>query len=417
MKINGQVEIAVLGGGASGRAAAIAAADERERRGLSAGAVLVIEKNQEAGRKLLATGNGRCNFSNRLCSWRDFHGSHPGFARVVLEKFPPEYVVSFFEEHGLWTREEEQGRLYPVTGQAVSLRNILMQSCEERGVEFLFGETVKEVVFNGASFTLTMESGEEIRVRKLIIATGGRAGMQYGSDGDGYGFAKAFGHTLVAPKPALAAMTSYDIEELKGVRTRARVSLLRKGEVKAQSQGEVQFGANLLSGICCFDVSRFVEREAAEAGEYTLRLDLFPDFSPEDLQEKIMNLCANLGPRPASHLLVGLLPEKLAEYCLHRWGMDGSRLAGSLMSMEIKSLCMLLNNLDFPVTGTRGWKEAQVSAGGVDTSQVNPLTLESNIQQGVYFAGEVLDVDGPCGGYNLQWAWASGFAAGMAAAR
>jgi len=416
VKSNGPVEIAIIGGGASGLAAAIAAADEREKRGLS-GSVLVVEKNQEAGRKLLATGNGRCNFSNRLCSWKDFHSNAPTFARGILERFSPRHIVAFFESLGLWAREEEGGRVYPLSGQAASLRKVLVENAAHRHVEFLLETSVVSASYEGEGFRLTLSDGEELWAKKLIIASGGRAGMQFGSDGDGYGFAKSFGHTLVPPHPALVAMTSQGISELKGVRVRGKVALLRKGEEVAKSQGEIQFGKDLLSGICCFDVSRFVEREAAAAGEYALRLDVFPDFTDEELNLRLWELCSTLAFRPCEVLLHGLLPEKLSDYCFHRWGMDGSRLAGSLTSCEVRDLCALLKDLDFPVTGTLGWKEAQVSAGGVNTEQIDPVTLESKLQKGLYFAGEVLDVDGPCGGYNLQWAFASGIAAGRAAAR
>ena len=452
-------DVAVIGAGASGLAAAVLAAG----RGRS---VVIAEGNEKAGKKLYATGNGRCNFTNRDCTPESFNRPDDRFVESVLSRFGTEETLRFFQSQGMMARLEEGGRYYPYSGQASAVVKALERAAKKAGCRFLFSERAVKTEFSEdmmpgsgrseAGFRILTESGRKLYCRRLILACGGRAGLKTGSTGDGYGFAKSFGHTLEPPRPALTAAESEAefLRELKGVRARGNVTLYERAELPevsrkrrydeealksenrglrkvAAEMGEIQFTATGISGICVFDLTRRMDgirppatkkkreksgnrQEKAAAGkEYVIACDFVPEKSEEELYRMISGFSrhadgeASGGERYAADgladILSGIVNERLAEVIAKLSEGDARRAAGMLRCFEV------------PISHTRGWEDAQVTCGGVRREEICPGTLESRLQPGLFFCGEVIDVDGRCGGFNLQWAWSSGAAAGCAA--
>ena len=404
--------ITVIGGGPSGMAAAISAA----RQG--AGMVRLIEKNDILGRKLLATGNGRCNLTNTNC--RD-----------------AEKTLHFFEGLGLLTRVEDEGRVYPYSEQAAAVQEALVSELEHLGVEIQCGVEVQAIekavpapgygaagkgtgywIITGTKTGTASGTGaDRLFSDAVILSTGGKAGPQYGSTGDGYRFAKAFDHNIVSVRPSLVQMVSDDpfFKSLKGVRAKGRAELLRSNQASDHEQtvdredGEIQFTEDGLSGICIFNLSRGYVR-----GDH-IKIDLFPEYGEESLKDILTGRAEALKERSMAEFFTGMIHKKLIPVILTLLSMGEERKAAELSREEIAAAVRLLKGWRISVTGTKGWKEAQVTAGGIDLAEINP-GMGSIIVPNLYFTGELLNVDEKCGGYNLQWAWTSGLAAGKSAA-
>ncbi|MGI6752153.1 MAG: NAD(P)/FAD-dependent oxidoreductase [Anaerovoracaceae bacterium] len=409
------MSIAIVGGGASGMMAAIGAGEQ-----ISGENIVIIEKNSVVGRKVLATGNGRCNLTNVNCTSEDYAcGSveKNEFVKKAMKAFGYERTVNKFHEIGLMTRLEEAGREYPYDGQASSVTGALESRIRSMGIQVMTEAVISRIERIEDGFVLITEDERTFFADKVILATGGKAGMQYGSAGDGYGFAKGFGLKMVKPRPALVRMKvdCPNFSQAKGVRAKGRVMLASDGKEIAYAEGEVQFAEKALSGICIFDISRFYRRDMINPH---VIIDLFPHFSYEELLEKLYDRMIFLKERRVNDFLDGMLHPKLKAFYLSRWIGDRRDFSVSTLSREdIECLPKILKAWELPVYGTAGWKESQVSGGGVDVSQVLPETMEIEGIKGLYVAGELLDVDGPCGGWNLQWAWTSGYLAGRAAAK
>lgn len=384
-------------------------------QGISGEDILIIEKNDRLGRKILATGNGRCNCTNAFCSFEDYHCTEAEFPKYAIESLDPMATIALFQSLGLLTRTEEEGRIYPYTGQAVSLQNALEIGIKERGINSLTKATVVKVEPENERFRLLMADGTVLFGIKVIIATGGKAGSQYGSTGDGYGFAKAFGHTLKRPLPALVQLRTNSVQfrNLKGVRAKGRVTLTQNRIPIAWEQGEIQFTEDGLSGICIFDLSRYYQPEVPSTA---IKIDFFPDFKEEELYQLLRKRRDDLKNRKAVTILDGMLHPKLAGAIIEELPLSGSVLIKEMEEKDLQCLVESCKGWEIPIHGTRGWQDAQVTAGGIRCDEVNPATLESKRKRGLYFAGEVLDVEGKCGGWNLQWAWSSGHLAGRSAA-
>lgn len=378
--------ITVIGGGPSGMTAAISAA----RQGAK---VRLIEKNGILGRKLLATGNGRCNLTNT--------GS-PDAAGTLY----------FFKELGLLTREEEEGRVYPYPEQAAAVQEVLISGLSDLKVEVLCGLEVKTIEREASGFRIIVSDADSLLTDAVILATGGKAGPQYGSTGDGYRFAKAFGHTVVRLMPSLVQMVSDQpfFKTLKGVRAKGQAELVREDRVVDRESGEIQFTEDGLSGICIFNLSKEYVR-----GDI-IRIDLFPNYRKDQLEDILIKRAETLKNSNMSGFFTGMLHKKLVPVISSELSLDENRKTAGLSREDITRTVRLLKGWEISVTGTKGWKEAQVTAGGVDLAEIDPNTMESRLAPGLYFAGELLNVDGKCGGYNLQWAWSSGLAAGGSAA-
>jgi len=367
------IEIAIIGAGASGLAAAIAA-------GLG---VVLFERLPRAGKKILATGNGRCNLGNAHALEHDYHNRE--FALPALETFE---VHNFFRSLGLLLREDAEGRLYPRSNTAAGVLDALRFAAARAGVEFQGDTPIHEIRPTKDGFLLN----GNITARRVIIAAGGCAAPAQGSDGSGFTLLKQLGHGMIAPRPALVPLRCESplLPMLKGLRCHAAISIELNGRILNQAQGEILFAEDGISGIAAMEVSR-----CAAPGSMAI-LDLLPEFSLEQVRALLTELARACPEQP----LAGILPKRVGE-AVRRQCQD-----------QEGELAVHLKRFTFPVTGTRGFVHAQITAGGADVAQFDPGTMESKLHKNLFACGEALDVDGGCGGFNLQWAWASGYIAG-----
>ena len=396
-------QIIVIGGGASGLMAALTAAEKKENR------VLLLERQQRIGRKLLATGNGRCNLTNTGAALPNYHGGEPDFAAPALRRFTPEDTLRFFHGLGLLTVTEYGGRVYPLSNSANSVLDVLRFALDKAGVELRCPCPVTEIRREKTGFSVRTE-GETLRADRLIVACGGAAGAKLGGVMDGYKLLKPLGHRRTGLYPALVQLVTAPEypRALKGVRAQAALRLTRRDAVLAESRGELQFTDNGVSGPAVFDVSR----AAATGGEgLTLHMAFLPCTAEESLT-LLRQRQRDLPELPASELLTGMVHNRLGRMLVKYAGLGANIPLGELTGAELEAAARACLDFCLPVKGTAGFDHAQVTAGGIQTGDVDPETLESRLVPGLFLCGELLDVDGDCGGYNLQWAWASGRLAG-----
>jgi len=397
--------IAVLGGGAAGMMAALAAA---ETPGVH---VVLLERQARLGRKLAATGNGRCNLTNRSGAEGRYHGD-ASFAHHALGAFDAEETLEYFRMLGLLTVTEPGGRVYPLSDQAVSVVDVLRFALVSAGVDVRCGVHVESVKREKGGFLLNWQEGE-LCAKRVIIACGGAAGAKLGGGTWGYDFLTAMGHHVTALQPSLVQLKTEGTlgRSLKGIRADAAVEIRKGNGVIARSTGEVQFTEYGLSGPAVFEVSR-----AAKPGCDTV-LDLLREYSRREVQEMLHRRVRALPEMTAAELFAGMLHGRLGRVLAKSAGIGESTPLSALGGKEISVLARTAKEFVFPITGNLGFDAAQVTAGGIRAGEFDPETMESRIVPGLFACGEVLDVDGDCGGYNLQWAWSSGRAAGLAAAR
>ena len=398
------MEIVVVGGGASGLIAAIEAAGR--------GRVTVIERCARVGRKLAVTGNGRCNLTNLRLTAKNYHGEDRDFPRPALEAFPARDTLAFFRKLGLVTVAEPSGRVYPHSDQAGSVVDVLRFAALERGVDVLCGVCVREIRREGQGFRVICED-RELTCRYVIVAAGGAAGVRAGGSDLGYRLLEGLGHTRTAIYPSLVQLKTENAftRPLKGVRAQASVEVISRGAVAAASRGEVQFTDFGVSGPAIFEISR----AAVTAPEPLLRLDLMPSLTGEELLEILLSR-RETGLN-GEDLLTGILHNKLGRTVVTHLGLPLNRPLSQMSRRDMERVAQAVKRTELRVTGNLGMEGAQVTAGGIRTGEFDPRTLESRLVPGLFACGEVLDVDGDCGGYNLQWAWASGRLAGRLGAR
>ena len=396
--------IIIIGAGASGMMAALTAAEKPDKR------VILLERQQRAGRKLLATGNGRCNLTNTGAKIENYHGENRDFAAPALAAFPPEKVLDFFHGLGLLTVEEHGGRVYPLSDSANSVVDVLRFALEARGVELRAACPAKEIRREKQGFTVVTEE-ETMHADRLIVACGGAAGAKLGGVNDGYELLKMLGHKRTALYPALVQLvTAPDYPRaLKGVRADCALRLYAGGEVLAESAGELQFTETGVSGPAVFDLSR----AAATGGKgLVLEADFLKNYDEAAVLNLLRRRRESLPELPAGDVLTGVLHNRLGKMLVKYAEVNANTPLRALDEAALRRLAAACKGFRLPVNGTEGFDKAQVTAGGVKTSGFDAQTLESWFVPGLFACGEVLDIDGDCGGYNLQWAWASGRLAG-----
>lgn len=420
--------VIVAGAGAAGLMAAITAA----RAGAS---VTVLEAMERPGKKLLLTGNGRCNLTNLDPALpMAYYGTGAVLAASVIKQFDAKKLIGWFEELGLLV-QEKNGYVYPYSAQSGSVLEVLLAEARHLKVKLKYSEKITEIQKHSAPSQDEPEWEVKTQTWRysadaVILACGSKAVMTTGSDGSGYTLAASLGHTIQTVKPALTPVTCKEkfLPQLSGVRCRACVTLFEQMGKKEpvmlhQEKGELQWTKYGVSGIVIFQLSRFVVPEEKNRRQF-LSIDLLPDFETEKLYELLLRRAVLLGEEKAGVLLAGMLPEKLIPVILScaDQGQKGQKplaktTCQKLSKEQIWQLLHTIKQFGLEVTGTKSFDTAQVCAGGVDGNEVWIDTLESKLHRGLYFAGELLDVDGPCGGYNLQWAWSSGYLAGSCAAQ
>lgn len=396
------MKIAIIGGGAAGHTAAITAA----KRGLN---VTVYERCDRAAKKIPATGNGRCNMSNINADVANYHGKNPKFINGVMHKFWVNETLDFFSELGIVAKIEENGKIFPYSYQASAVSDVLRQEAARLGVKTVCNFEVSELTKNKDVFYLRSYSGEKASADKVILAAGGKASPSLGSNGSGYALAESLGHKTTRLFPSLVQIKTDNTypKALKGLKFEGSASFYDKGKRIKTSNGEILFTDYGLSGPPIFNLSRLAAERGGE-----ISLDLMPEYSKDEI---IKMLTERKYPQKSlENYFTGMLAKKLGQVLLKACGVAPlSRMSGTLCAKEISAAAEKIKAWRFPVTGTMSWNNAQVTAGGIDTADINPVTLESKITKGLFFAGEIMDIDGDCGGYNLQWAWSSGYVAGM----
>jgi hypothetical protein len=395
-------DVAVIGAGAAGLAAAIGAA----RLGAS---VVVAERLPKPGKKILVTGGGRCNLSHEPFGAADFTSTDPALAASVFARVAPSDILRFFHELGLETITDG-GRVYPASGQAASVLKVLLLEIGRLGIPLELEFEAAAVDIRAGGFVLSARDGRTIEARRIVLAGGGRAYPALGSNGSGHELARKMGHRIIPPVPSAVPLLVKDrlCHALQGQRIRARTTALVGGTTVREADGELLFTAYGLSGTAVLDVSENLSIALHRDGrsDAVLSADLVPFMTGK-------RLAGEIGRRMQarwveSDWLSGILPEKFAVLTLSLPGPAGRSDAPAALAASLKDKL-------FVVHGTRGWNEAEFTSGGVDAREIEPGTLESKLCRGLHLAGEILDVQGPRGGYNLAWAWASGLAAGEAA--
>lgn len=398
-------DIIIIGGGASGLSCACMAkaADN---------SVLVIERGDRPGKKILSTGNGKCNLTNEYCRVelldKNPEGIYPYFSsgdlkfvESVISRFNVDDTISFFSEMGVLT-ENKGGYIYPRSEQASTVQNALRLTCDKKGVRILTGISVDQVELTAADDNYRFLVNGTYRCRKLIVSTGGMAAPKTGSDGSFFKVLKKLGHTIIEPRPALCAVSCSDsfFNELKGVRNSSQVILTdQDGKAFFKSFGNVQFTADGISGIPVFQLSSEFGRVLNDGKIIAIMIDLLPETGRNEIIKMIVSYCDFYGD--------GYLPPILNSRLLNV--IDKQLRSHSFKSTHEFASCAADIIKRFPVTPVSlvSFDEAQTTAGGVSTDEIDPSTLESKIIPGLYFTGEVIDVNGICGGYNLQWAWST----------
>ena len=397
--------IGIIGGGAAGMAAALAASENENVQ------VILLERQARVGKKLSATGNGRCNLTNVHAESWGYHGDEPEFVQPALKRFGVDNTMKWFLSLGLLTVVEDWGRVYPFSDQANSVVDVLRYALEKPNIQLLTGFEVQKVKKTEQGF-LVASAGETVFCDKLIVACGGLAGTKLGGSMSGYKLLRSFGHKCTRLRPSLVQLkSSWPLcASLKGVRAPSKVEILRDGVQHSWSDGEVQFTEYGLSGPVIFEVSR----DACEgSGEWVARLDFLPCKDEAWLREQLLH--RRQTHLKAEDLLTGILHNRLGRVIVQSVGISGYVPINQLEEAEIDTVCKAVKGFEVALTEPMGMDSAQVTAGGILTKEFDPETMESKLVPGLYACGEVLDIDGDCGGYNLQWAWSSGRLAGTCA--
>lgn len=399
-------KICVIGAGASGILAAISAKQH-------GGEVFVLERNSRLGKKILATGNGRCNFTNVDATENNYN--HPNFVKTIFEQFGPEQTLKFFEMLGIIPKIEDEGRTYPYSEQATSIVDVLLYELNRLDIPIIYETYVEEIIKRNGKFIVKTKN-KLYEADNVIVTTGGKVLPRSGSDGNGYEIAKSFSHSITDIFPSLVKLNlSYPyLKQMDGVKFKAKAQLIYNNQMLHEESGDVLFTKYGISGPTILQISRKANQLLLEKKEVYIKVILITGLEVFE----IVNRFKNLRDKPIEMALVGLIPKKLIQPLLKEAGINNFNLKVSEISGKyLKSVIDLLFDWKFLITDSRGYDEAQVTAGGVDIKEIDQITLSSKIHKGLYFAGEIIDIDALCGGYNLQWAWSSGFIAGKYAAQ
>ena len=384
-------------------------------------AVTIIEHNDRVGKKILSTGNGRCNYTNLKQDKTCYRCTGQDFPLTVINRFDVEKTVKFFEELGI-VPKDKNGYLYPFSEQATAVLDVLRMEVERLGVKVITGVHVQTVKPKNRGFLICGQDKDkkkfEANADYVIIATGSKAASKLGSDGSGYELAKKLGHRILPVVPALVQLKCAEkiYNSMSGVRLYGKVSIEDGKDHWISDTGEIQLTAYGISGIPVFQISRYAAMQLYHKKKVTVMLDFMPDISFDGLRKMIIQRISLHPERKMEMFFTGLFNRKVSNELIKLSKISLSLRCGDLSKEDIIHLCNNIKMFKTRVVETNPFEQAQICAGGVDTSEINSRTMESKLVKGLYFAGEIVDVDGICGGYNLQWAWSSGYLAGKEAA-
>lgn len=408
-----QKTVAIIGGGASGLVCAIECARTLKLNGLHH-KIVIFEKLQRVGKKILVTGNGRCNLTNTNLNLDFFHGDKD-FLEESLLHFGTEQTIEFFNSIGLLTKNEE-GRVYPLSNNANSVLDCLRFEAERLEVEVNCEIPVNSIKKDKNTFLIN----NKFKADKIIVATGGKSSSVHGSDGSGYRLLQNLGHEICTPLPSLVQITCSDTfcKQLKGVRANANITLICDNKEIKKEVGEIQFTDYGLSGIACMQLSRYVSiiLNENENSKLSAKIDLAQNLSKDKLNKFIFKRVQENPNLVCENLLIGILPKKLCQVILKVSNISYNLSLYKLSKSDIDNITQNIKSFIMHINGTKGFNNSQVTCGGILCKDFNPITFESKKVNGLFACGEVLNIDGDCGGYNLQWAWQSGFLAGKSCA-
>lgn len=407
------MKVGIIGGGASGMMAAIAA----KRAGAD---VTIFERNPRVGKKILATGNGRCNYTNIYADVENYHGENPKFIYSIFSKFGVPETMDFFEKLGITPAIEEYSKVFPMSFQASSVLDVLRFELEEIGVEVICDAYVKDIEKRKEDFSVFLQDGKVYREDRVIITTGGKAMPSTGSDGNGYDLAKKFGHKIVDAFPGLVQLKLEGdfFNRIDGVKIVGTAALMNDDKFIKEYRGDVLFTNYGISGPPILQLSREALELINKGEKPYIKVSIIDSMKKDELNEYLRKRFSYMPKKTLEVGLIGLINKRLIPVVLKEAGIDDiNKSIGNVTNEEIDKIATILTDWRFKVIGSKSWSSAQVTAGGVATCEINQYTLESKLVKGLYFAGEVIDIDGDCGGFNLQWAWSSGYVAGESAAK
>jgi predicted Rossmann fold flavoprotein len=407
------MKIGIVGGGASGMMAAIAA----KRAGAD---VNIFERNPRVGKKILATGNGRCNYTNIYADVENYHGENPKFIYSIFSKFGVPETMDFFEKLGITPAIEEYSKVFPMSFQASSVLDVLRFELEEIGVEVICDAYVKDIEKRKEDFSIVLRDGRIYKEDRVIIATGGKAMPSTGSDGNGYDLAKKFGHKIVDVFPGLVQLKLAGdfFNRIDGVKIVGTAALMKDDKFIKEYRGDVLFTNYGISGPPILQLSREAIELINKGEKPYIKVSIIDSMNKDELNEYLRKRFSYMPKKTLEVGLIGLINKRLIPVILKEAGIkDINKNIGNVTNEEIDKIATILTDWRFEIIGSKSWPSAQVTAGGVATCEIDQYTLESKLVKGLYFAGEIVDIDGDCGGFNLQWAWSSGYVAGENAAK
>ena len=404
-----KTEIAVIGGGASGLMAAITAKKSGKE-------VIILERKDRILKKVLITGNGRCNITNVNANISNYFGKNISSVENILNRFTPQDTMDFFNELGIVCNEENRGKVYPLSGQASSVVDALRFEAEKLGIKIETEFYVRKIEKDGFKFKIYSEDKKKIEAGRVILAAGGQSYPELGSNGSGFELAKELGHSVTKLSPSIVQLKTekYQVKGLQGIKTDVAVTAYGDNKKICTYDGELLFTDYGISGNVVFNISFVMPLYK----NVEFEIDFMEKFDYNELYEMLKERKRILSHLTMENYFNGMINKKLGQFLSKVSGIEKlSKPVKDLNDSDIRKLCTVLKKYRVKILETTGFKNAQVTAGGVSLDEVNAETLESKIVKGLYFSGEVLDVYGECGGFNLQWAWASGHIAGENAAK
>lgn len=406
-------DILIIGGGASGIMAAITSKDMGRD-------TAIIEGSSRIGNKILITGNGRCNITNSDISIERYHSENEDFPKSILSNFSLSSTIDFFRTLGLPITNLESQKMYPLSLQASSVLDIFRMAIEDRSIPVYLDTKVKSIDITSNGFKVKTNTDTSFSCNKIILCCGGKSAPNTGSDGSGFTLAQNLGHTIIHPIPALVQLKlAYkNLKAISGVKFNGNAQIFVDNKPLKKEFGEILFTDYGISGPPILQLSRIASYNLYKNKSVKLSIDMMPHVNNDDLKESLENHWGMFNYRSVFDSFIGIINKKIIPILLKEASIkDIHKPCFELTWMEKQKIFDLMKNWQFTVSGTNAFKNSQVTAGGIDTKEVNSMTLESKIVKSLFFAGEILDVDGDCGGFNLQWAWSSGFTAGKSAAK
>ena len=404
-----KAEIAVIGGGASGMMAAITARKSGKE-------VIILERKDRILKKVLTTGNGRCNITNVNADISNYFGKNISSVENILNSFNPQDTMDFFNGLGIVCNEENRGKVYPLSGQASSVVDALRFEAERLGIKIETEFYVRKIEKDGFKFKIYSEDRKKIEAGRVILAAGGQSYPELGSNGSGFELAKELGHSVTRLSPSIVQLKTekHQVKGLQGIKTDVAVTAYGDNEKICTYDGELLFTDYGISGNVVFNISFVMPLYK----NVEFEIDFMEKFDYNELYEILKERKKMMSHLTMENYFNGMINKKLGQFLSKVSGIEKlSKPVKDLNDSEIRKLCTVLKKYRIKILDTTGFKNAQVTAGGVSLNEVNTETLESRIVKGLYFSGEVLDVYGECGGFNLQWAWASGYIAGKNSAK